>query len=188
MRKNVCYGALALFVALQSAAATAAPLPADSQWHAFDVDPLTAQSGGLEWIDLNGAAMAFSFVGPALLAVVDGGFAGDRFQVFDNGSLLGTTSAAVNTYPTSLGTQFDAIFADARFSRGVFALGAGIHNITGLLSLSAVDNTGNAIDASVGAVRLTAMVPEPGTVALVAAGLGVAGFLSRRRINRESNQ
>ena len=65
--------------------------------------------------------------------MVDGGFAGDRFQVSDNGSALGFTSAAVNTYPTSAGTNFDAALGNGNYSRGVYLLHAGAHDITGLL-------------------------------------------------------
>jgi hypothetical protein len=128
--------ALALVAALGARVASAGDvaLGIDAQWHAFDVDSFSAVSGGLEWIDLNdGSALHFSFDGPATLTVVDGGFAGDAFQIFDNGVLLGQTSVASNSYPDSIVLDFDAALADPRYSRGVFQLGAGSHSITGCL-------------------------------------------------------
>jgi len=92
---------------------------------------------------------------------VDGGFAGDRFAVFNGtGNLLGATSSPVNNYPVSVGIDFDAAFADANYSRGEFLLGPGNYQIFGYLLQSALDDNSSAIDATVGAVSLTA-VPLP---------------------------
>jgi len=169
--------------ALAAPVASADPLAMDGQWHAFDVDEVSAASGGLEWIDLNGDALGFSFTGPATLKVVDGGFGGDRFVVYDNGIQLGETSAGANTYPASTATNFDAAFAShGSYSYGVYQLGAGNHNITGLLSASAVDGVGAPFNATVGAVQL-APVPEPETYAMMLAGLGLLGAFARRRFN-----
>jgi len=175
-----------LIVALMSAlcvqAEAAVSLNADGAWNVFDVDNALSTSGNLDWIDLDSNTLSFDFTltGSAYLKVVDGGFAGDRFNVFDNGNLLGQTSVAVNTYPASVGLDFDAAFADANFSRGVFLLGAGSHSITGLLSQSALDNASTAINATVGAVSLTA-VPLPAAAWLYLTGTALMGFVSRRR-------
>ncbi|MEW5768874.1 MAG: PEP-CTERM sorting domain-containing protein [Pseudomonadota bacterium] len=178
--------ALALAAAFGAQAASAADLAltADGQWHAFDVDDIAAASGGLEWIDLDGSALSFSFSGPATLMVVDGGFAGDRFEVYDNGVLLGATSAAVDSYPASVGMDFEVAIGDAGYSRGVYLLGGGNHTITGMLSTSALDDLGMPLNATVGAVQLLAApVPEPETYALMLAGLGLIGLAARRRAN-----
>jgi hypothetical protein len=47
----------------------------DDQWHAFDVDDLSTNSSGPEWISLDGSALSFSvtLATPAYLTVLDGG-------------------------------------------------------------------------------------------------------------------
>jgi len=181
IRKIAIGLAFAAAFASQAALAADVALTTNGQWNAFDVTPDVAISGGLEWIDItDGSALSFSFSGPAILTVVDAGFAGDRFQVFDNGNLVGQTSAAANSYPASVGLNFDAALADGGYSRGVFVLGAGNHVITGELSQSALDDTGSALNATVGAVQIAA-VPEPQTYALVLAGLGLLGMAAQRR-------
>ena len=68
---------------------------ADGQWHAFDVDDLSAHSGGLEWIDLDGSALHYTFTltTPAILKVVDAGaYSSDRFELFNGNRSLGLTS------------------------------------------------------------------------------------------------
>lgn len=186
---------LAAFLAVISGQIQAATLNADGAWNAFDVDEFSAVSGGLEWIDLDGEALSFDFTltKTTLLEIVDGGFAGDRFIVFDNGIQINgdpsatvrtlNTSFAVNTYPNSGGTDFDLAFSDSNYSRGVFKLSQGNHRITGVLGQSAVDELGNPINATVGAVRLISLtqVPLPATAWLYATGLALFGAVSRRR-------
>lgn len=165
------------------AQATSVALPADGQWFAFDVDEFVSQSFGLEWIDAgDGSALTFDFTIPVgavgTLTVVDGGFAGDQFEVFNGATSLGLTSVPTQSYPSSLGLDFDGALADPDYSSRVFFLPAGSYSINGLLFASAEDDFG-AINATVGAVKL--VVPEPGTWGLVAAGLLVLGALARRR-------
>jgi len=182
MNKNKLFLA-AVVMSTLCAQAEASTLVADGAWNAFDVDELTSASTGLEWIDLDGNALSFDFTlsGSAYLKVVDGGFAGDRFNIYDNGVLLDQTSVASNTYPASLGLDFDAAYASSLYSRGLFWLGAGSHSITGLLSQSALDGS-TPINATVGAVSLTA-VPLPAAAWLYVTGTALMGFISRRRKN-----
>jgi hypothetical protein len=159
-------------------------LTADSSWYTFDVDDSVSPLYGLDWIDAqfatgytgDNSVLHFTFSGAADLTVVDGGFAGDRFQVFDNGIALGLTSAATNT-STSVGTNFDLALGDSNYSSAVFHLGAGDHNITGLLA----SNTAS-FNITVGAVSLTA-VPVPAALGLFLAGSSLIGLFSRRRAN-----
>ena len=168
--------------------AGAVTLPADGQWNAFDVDSLSASSGGTEWIDIgNGQALHFTFdIGAGQvggMTVVDGGYAGDSFKVFNGAALLGSTSTPTDSYPGAVGTDFDAALADAAYSRRSFQLAAGHYDITGVLDRSALIG-GVAYDATVGAIRLTvSAVPEPANAALLLAGLALVGMkLNRRRI------
>jgi hypothetical protein len=120
LRTALSAAALALAAALP---AHAVALAADGQWTPFDVDELTSASAGLEWIDIaDGSPLGFEFTIDAgfvgTLTVVDAGFAGDRFEVFNGAVSLGGTSAATASYPDSLGLDFDAALADADYSRG----------------------------------------------------------------------
>jgi hypothetical protein len=189
IKKTLFAVALASAFSMQ-ANASIITLASDGQWNTFDVDNTYAVSSGLEWIDAqsdlgynnDGSALHFTFTltDPAYLTIVDGGFAGDQFQVFNNGTALGFTSVAINTYPTSIGTNFDAALSDPAYSSAVFYLGAGSYDITGLLTVSALDDSSNAINATVGAVSLTA-VPVPAALGFFLAGSGLMGFFSRRR-------
>ena len=192
IKKTLLAVALSSVFSMQAEASNVT-LAADSQWNTFDVDNTYAVSSGLEWIDAqsasgynnDGSALHFIFTlsGAGDLTVVDGGFAGDQFQVFNNGIALGFTSVPVNTYPDSVGTDFDTALASSNYSRAVFHLGAGSYDITGLLSVSALDNTSTPFNATVGAVSLTT-VPVPAALGLFLAGSGLMGFFSRRRDNK----
>jgi hypothetical protein len=170
------------------ASATTVDLTADGLWHEFDVDSLSAISGGLEWIDYtDGSALSFHINNSAamLLTVVDAGFAGDTFSITDNGVALGTTSAAGSNYPTSIGLDFDAALASPLYSKGSFLLAPGSHTITGALLTSAVSEFGD-IDATVGGVTLQAApVPEPAQWATLIAGLFMFSFAQRARNSRK---
>jgi hypothetical protein len=178
--------AIAAAIMSQTVMAETVTLQPNGQWSAFDVDTSASNSGGPEWIALSGDPLTFHFelLKPTTLDVVDGGFSGDVFKVYDNNgtTLLGQTSSAVNnSYPASVGLNFDAAFANSNYSKGSFLLGAGTHNITGLLWVSALDNTGQPIYASVGAVRLNIpAVPEPETVWLLLTG-GLVTFARLRK-------
>lgn len=188
-RTLVAAGALAtLGVSLQ---AHAAPLTANSGWTTFDVDSFVASSGGLEWIDNSTyAPLIFNFNIAAgqlgTLTVVDAGFAGDTYNVFNGLVALGTTSAVpvteYNNAPLNAGLDYSAAFADhANFSYATYNLAAGTYAIKGWLNQS-VTIDGNPLNASVGALRLdVSPVPEPETAAMLLVGLGLIGATLRRR-------
>jgi hypothetical protein len=167
------------------APAHAASLPADGSWASFTVDG-NLPPYSLGWIDDAYAPLSFSFTVAdgyeATLTVVDAGFTGDRFDVSDNGLLLGTTSVAPNGDVSGASVvDFSAALANPDFSRGIYTLGAGNHSITGLLTTSTSDSFG-PLNATLGGVQLTvSAVPEPATLGTLLAGLGLFGFVLRRR-------
>ncbi len=149
----------------------AAPL-VPGAWQSFD---FYDDIDNAAWVDGNLDLVSFevSLTAPAYLHVVDIGFSGDRFEVFANGVSLGTTSAPVDAGDTDQGLDFDAAFADSRWSQKVFALAAGNYTITGRAIDLAPDTFGGT-----GGIRL---VPEPSTCLLLGAGLAGLGLTARRR-------
>src|SRR5262249_45317869 len=111
-------------VGIVNAEATTIGLPKDGSWHGFDVADIIAADFGTEWIDLNdGSPLNFVFtIAPTevgQLTIVDTGYAGDTFQVFNNGSALGTTSSVPGgVYSGGAGiSDPDVALANALFSR-----------------------------------------------------------------------
>lgn len=90
----------------------------------------------------------------------------DRFEVFDNGSSLGLTSApsgAVQCGTVLIGDIGRSI-ANPSFSRDLYSLGSGLYSITlNYVTATAVLHTGAAL-------QLTQATPEPGTCLLLSLG------------------
>jgi len=172
--------------ALFTVATHAAPLAADGQWNAFDVDDFSAIDHGLKWIDLDGNALHFTFTIPttSVLRVVDAGaYSGDRFELFNGAKSLGVTSPGAAGGVIDPLTDFDAAFADhAHFSYAEIVLTPGNYDLSGELSVSALDEFGAPLNATVGAVSLVA-VPAPASSLLFATAGGLLGFVARRRRN-----
>lgn len=182
--RKLLAGAVLATALLGVAQATTINLPTNGSWAPFDVD--ATSTGSTSWIDINDlSALSFAFTVPTgltgVLTVVDSGFAGDRFEVLANGVSLGFTGVATNSYPSALGLDFDSALADSRYSRASFDLAAGSYVITGRMSLSALDDLGAPLNASLGGLNVT-LVPEPATYLSLLAGLGLIGAWRRRRL------
>ena len=195
--------ALVLAVSSLAAQATTVNLAADGQWAAFGIDSLASLSGGTEWIDNldtnasgYGSPLTFNFTIAAgqvgQFTVVDASMAGDAFDVYSNGSLLGATSVVpVQQYGTApdVGYDYDAALLNSAFSHGVFTLAAGTYSITGVQTQSLMLDDGNgnlvSLNFGAGAVKLSvSAVPEPSSLALLLAALGVTWLVSRRTAQR----
>ena len=190
-------GLIAALALSASAHATSIGISADGSWHEFDVDSAASQFGGTEWIDNvtgptgyvgDGSVLTFTFTvsTEVRLDIVDAGLSGDTFTfaVGGNGGIgLGQTSnVAMTTYETAvdIGTDFDGAFADhANFSFASFFLAPGTYTVGGNL-LQSLTFEGDALNATVGALRVTA-VPAPAAVLLMAPAMGLLAGLRRRR-------
>lgn len=96
-----------------------------------------------------------------------------RFEVFANSASLGLTSPAGGG---NCSNDIAACIADPNSSRGSFLLGPGSYTF-GILNLGASENGAAAFQVS----SASTVVPEPSTVALMAAGLAFLGVGYRRR-------
>lgn len=163
--------------------ATTIALSTDGSWEAFDVDELTSASFGLEWIDLAGDPLDFTFTltTPGVLRIVDAGFAGDTFEYSVNGALAQTSAvSAMSDGMLNVGLDFDAAFANPLFSAAEVLLGPGSYTVSGVL-LQSAELEGVALNATVGGISVTA-VPLPASALLF---VGAGGILARlRRVAR----
>ncbi|MCH8178811.1 MAG: PEP-CTERM sorting domain-containing protein [Proteobacteria bacterium] len=190
---------VAAAVALSAAAAQAAtviPVAQDGSWNAFTVDALsTSAANALNWIDTDYSpaagdadTLSFSFTvaDKAILRVVDLFAAGDVFNVSITSAagtqLLGTSAVTARDLGDAVlpfaGTVAEA-WGNVDFSQLEVVLGAGTYTVTGSL-LQSVTDGGFALNSTAGSLSVTA-VPEPTSLALVLAAVGVVGLVSRRR-------
>lgn len=181
--------ALAFSLSLVATAqATGINLNPGDTWNEFTVDDLSSASSGTEWImadDSNspdfGSPLHFTFTVPqgfiGLLSVVDSGFAGDRFEIFNHGSSLGVTSSTNNSSDFSV--DFSESWNNPNFSRAYFNLMSGSYDITGRLFSSLQNFT-----ATNGALKFEAVgetkMPEPSAMVLLFVGLGLIALARLR--------
>jgi MYXO-CTERM domain-containing protein len=178
-------------------AATVVPVEADGQWHSFTVDARSTVDSRLNWIDTDynsaaGDARDLSFVfsvhGPAMLRVVDFFAAGDVYNIHISSAAGDYTLRSSQVAPHDLddaslpfaNTADEAWANPADFSQLDWYLHApGIYTVSGSL-LRSVTESGIAINSTSGALSVTA-VPEPGSLSMALAALGLVVFVSRRR-------
>jgi hypothetical protein len=121
-------------------------------------------------------APPWTFNGGALLTVLDAFQAGDRFEVFDFGASLGSTSLPVGS--ADCGDDPLPCLADPNVSRGVFVLPGGAHSVT-IKPLLAPSGGGSGY--------LIRQAPEPPAWLVLFAGLG-ALIAARRRAARNHGE
>jgi hypothetical protein len=184
--KRVSQWTCGLALVLCASTASADPILADGSWHEFlfgvAVSPASACGGGCtpttNPVADQSSDSPWTFSGPGTLTVLDLFQKGDRFEAFDFGISLGTTSVVANTGVSSCGGDISCALADAGYSRGVINLGAGAHSLTLNVIQNAVNTGGGA------AAFQLASVPEPGLLLLFGAGLAAARMRGRRRAHR----
>lgn len=157
----------AAMVTTGSAQAATINLVADSGWSRFSYGDVGTTVG---------RSYSFTLARNAVLTIVDGFFAGDQFEVFNNAVSLGATSAPV-TPSANTGMNFDAALASGQHSFGAFNLGPGTY----LISMDVLARSpGTRLHT--GAIRLDfAAVPVPAGGILLLTGLGAAALFRRRR-------
>lgn len=189
MNKLVMSLVACCLVSLFSVGASATLIhPLTNEWYSFDVDEFL--DADLGWIDAqsdlgkgylgDSSALSFTFsVSTAsLLTIVDAGIAGDEFGIQLNG--VEYFSSQVSSRSDSYaGVDFDAAWVDPAFSQLTLWLDAGTYSLSGFLSQSALDAEGFEFNATVGAIKITA-VNEPGGLVLLVLLSVVLVFYRRR--------
>lgn len=158
--------ALAGLALMYGGAAVGAGLPTDGSWTPFD------SSTSSLLVDLPGLAE---------VRIVDAGTPGDRYLLTVLRGVAGVTFRQVPTSEVDpdplldIGTDYDAAYLNTAFSAASFELGAGQWELQlGRLTVNPGEGFG-AISV------LLAPIPEPGTSAMLLAGLLATGLLARRR-------
>src|SRR5262249_9240157 len=104
------------------------------------------------------------------LVVTDGFIAIDKFELFDFGISVGSTSDPSGDRAHSCSNDELACLADPQMSHGAFLLAAGDHSITGI----------HLIGTPGAAFAIVPPVPDPATLALLGAGLLMLVGVRRR--------
>lgn len=146
-------------------------------WPDDPAGPFCIGSSGTPTVFLDTPAWTFvAAPGGAALTVVDAFLAGDSFQVFDFGVLIGSTS--VPTRDVACGDDPVVCLATPGMSMGTFALTAGAH------SLSLVAAAGSELGSGYLQVTGGTQVAEPGSLALTLAALAAVWRGRAGRVRR----
>jgi len=169
--RTATLGALAMIICLGAPSLVwADPITVGDGWHQFS---WTGSAGVFN----NESPFTFNSASSVDLKVTDAFVSGDRFEVYDFGVLVGTTSQVNGFAPWT--SDPNVAYPSGGFSTGLYSLAAGNHSLTfktiqepsGYPSGTAffrVDSSGSGQVAD---------VPEPG--ALMLAALGLAGLAIR---------
>jgi hypothetical protein len=184
---------LACSFAIPLSEAAASPITIDGQWYQFGFDPNhspmaagclpTDPTGvpcrppdpGVNSLFLGTPPWTFSSAVTVEFTITDAFLLGDYFDVYDFGTLIGSTP--IVALGANCGLNPDVCLADPRFSHAVFTLAPGAHSIT--IGVHEAQILGE------GFFRVTA-VPEPSTLLLL--GSSVAGLLVRRRARKSKRR
>ena len=177
MNINVCRRTAQLLVAggLSAVALTsqADAIPIDT-WLGFcfglagsAASPTPCAPGG------HGNPFTFTLAAPGLLKVTDVAEPGDTFNVYDGSTLLFATPTVASSTASNLDPGFT--FGNTTWSSGSTLLGAGNYSIN--IFANASPFGGGSAFMGV----FAAAVPEPQTYVLLAAGVALMIFATRRR-------
>ena len=142
------------------------PVTVGGGWYAF-----TWQNGPNAFDDQG--AFTFTSASTTQLTITDLGVDGDRFSIYDNGVLIGTSSVPSNDGYDNESLTYDQALADYHYSHGYFDIAPGANSIT-------IDTIQSATGYPFGGGALEVQaVPEPSALALL--GLGVMSLAAKLR-------
>jgi hypothetical protein len=121
---------------------------------------------------------------PVKFTITDLYVVSDAFEVYDQGNLVLTTPLLPDYDDLGLGAyesppwtgDADVALAESRFSKGVICFAPGYHDIT----IKAYHIPTGFSDATV-AFKAVTYIPAPGAILLGSIGVGLVGWLRRRR-------
>lgn len=154
----------------------AGPITVDAGWYGFCFgDPGSPASAGCQndGVGVTGNPTTFTAAVPVYFKITDAFNTGDSFDVnIDSGAIVFTTpSVAAVSGPV---TDPDLAFADPAYSHAIVSLSPGPHTVDVFAHDSPFGGGGAYLEVQ-------AVVPEPGTLILLGAGLLATVLLRRRR-------
>lgn len=163
-----------LWLALgMSSPAAATPITVDGGWTNF------SWTGGTGPIDTPSDGYQFTSATSVVVQITDSGLIGDVFEIFVNSVSQGLTSTPTGSGPSGAFSG-PAAWADSRLSKIQLALGPGTYDID-------IDVDTSVASTGGGFIQVLTSVPEPSTLALLAAGFaGILWLASRQASARPS--